>query len=118
MMVKENKIVYKPFVLKSSTNITSWIKCCGALLITLVAVRSNVDRCSLWKGTTTLTEGNFLRYFFFLQLEIKWIFSFRNQIISCISTLIWQKTFLITKFIQWLIPLKSNTKHVYISIQK
>lgn len=42
-LLKENI----PLVLKSSTNIISCIKCLGDLLITLVAVRSSVERCSL-----------------------------------------------------------------------
>lgn len=70
-----------PFVLWSSTRITSCTRWLGDLLRTLTAVLSSVDQCSLWNGTMMLTVGNFCRYFLALQLEahtqkLKWYYKF------------------------------------------
>ena len=57
-----------PLELKSSTNMISFNRWDGDLLMTLTAVLSSVLQCSLWNGTMTLIVGSCVRYFFSLHL--------------------------------------------------
>lgn len=58
-------------LLASSTKIISTISSDGERFKTLYTVRSNVLKCSLKNGTTTLTVGNSLKYLIFAQLPNK-----------------------------------------------
>ena len=60
-----------PLELKSSTNMISFNRWDGDLLMTLTAVLSSVLQCSLWNGTMTLIVGRCARYFFSLHLQNK-----------------------------------------------